>query len=93
MQERVPNDKVDPPEKRGCAPTSKEDGKPIEIHHNEQNPNGPFREMTQTDHRGPGNYKANHPNLGQPSKIDRAAWRRQVREYWNQEWDKGKWNP
>ena len=93
MQERVSNDQVDPPEKRGCAPTSKEDGKPIEIHHNEQNPNGPFKEMTQTDHRGAGNYKANHPNLGQPSKIDRAAWRRQVREYWNQEWDRGRWNP
>ena len=57
IKERISNDELNPPTKRGNAPTSKKDGKPIEIHHDNQNPNGPFYEKTQTDHRLGGNYK------------------------------------
>ncbi|WP_433958713.1 HNH/ENDO VII family nuclease [Cytobacillus horneckiae] len=71
MQTRLPNSEINQPVKRGNAPTSKKDGKPIEIHHNEQSPDGPFHEMHRTDHRLGENYKLNHPNLGSPSKINR----------------------
>ena len=64
----------------------------IEIHHDEQNPNGPFKEMTRTDHRLGVNYKKNHPNHTQKSKIDRTQWKYQQRKYWENEWDSGRWN-
>ena len=38
MQNRVPNNEVTPPNKRGNASVSNKDGKPIEIHHNDQKP-------------------------------------------------------
>lgn len=63
IKERISNDELNPPTKRGNAPTSKKDGKPIEIHHDNQNPNGPFYEKTQTDHRLGGNYKKKSPSL------------------------------
>ena len=72
MKERLPNDELDPPTERGRAPISKKDGKPIEIHHGEQNPEGPFYEKTQTDHRLGENYKKNHPNYTEKSKINRS---------------------
>jgi hypothetical protein len=91
MKERVPNDELEPPTKRGNAPISKKDGKPIEIHHNEQNPEGPFYEKTQTDHRLGGNYKKNHPNYSEKSKINRSQWAQQKKKYWENEWDAGRW--
>lgn len=91
MKERLPNDELDPPTKRGNAPTSKKDGKPIEIHHDDQSPNGPFYEKTQTDHRLGGNYKKNHPHYDEKSKINRAQWRQQKKKYWENEWDSGRW--
>ena len=42
MKSRISNEEIKAPKQRGMAPTSKKDGYPIEIHHNEQNPNGPF---------------------------------------------------
>ena len=42
---------------RGNAPVSNKDGKPIEIHHNDQKPLGPFDEMHPSDHRYGENYK------------------------------------
>ena len=42
IKERISNDELNPPTKRGNAPTSKKDGKPIEIHHDNQNPNDHF---------------------------------------------------
>ena len=71
-----PENKIDrsllnPPSKSGNAPTFKKDGTSVEIHHVGQNSNGPFKEMSKQDHRGIGNFKKNHPNLGQPSQIDR----------------------
>ena len=70
----------------------KKNGYSIEIHHDEQNPNGPFKEMTRTDHRLGVNYKKNHPNHTQKSKIDRTQWKYQQRKYWENEWDSGRWN-
>ena len=40
MQSRVPDNEVIPPKVRGNAPISIKDGKPIEIHHNDQQPLG-----------------------------------------------------
>ena len=92
IKSKVANDEIDPPTERGRAPKSKKDGYSIEIHHDEQNPNGPFKEMTRTDHRLGVNYKKNHPNHTQKSKIDRTQWKYQQRKYWENEWDSGRWN-
>ncbi len=68
--------------KQGKAPVDK-DGKPVELHHQNQNPKGPIQEMTQQQHRGPGNYKQNHPQGNrQPSRIDRNQAARERREHW-----------
>ena len=89
-----PADKVDrellhPPAKPGNAPTFKEDGTPVEIHHKGQNPDGPFQEMHWREHRGKGNDLINHPNKTQPSKVDRQDFQRRVREYWRNEFPTG----
>jgi hypothetical protein len=73
------------------------DGKPVELHHQGQDPAGPLQELTQTAHRGYGNYSKNHP-LGnrQPSRIDRGEAARQREEYWKRraaafgEWEQEK---
>ena len=57
MKERISNDEIEPPKERGNAPISKKDGNPIEIHHDEQSPNGPFYEKARSDHRLGENYK------------------------------------
>jgi len=75
------------PKKRGDAPTFKKDGTKVEIHHENQNPDGPFKEMHWKDHRGKGNDKINHPNKGSASKIDRKDFRRAQRAYWSKIWD------
>ncbi len=68
--------------KQGKPPVDK-DGKPVELHHQNQNPKGPIQEMSQQQHRGPGNYKQNHPQGSrQPSRIDRNEAARQRREHW-----------
>ena len=91
IQGKVSNDEINPPTKRGNAPISKKGGHPIEVHHNGQNPNGPFFEKTRTDHRLGENYKLNHPNGTQKSSINRAQFKYQVRKYWEHEWDSGRW--
>lgn len=91
MKTRVSNDSVTPPEKKGNAPVSNQDGKPVEIHHEGQNPNGPFHEMSQTDHRVGDNYKKNHPDFDQPSQVDRKEFNKQKKDYWQGEWDNGRW--
>ncbi|AGX44484.1 HNH/ENDO VII family nuclease [Clostridium saccharobutylicum] len=92
IRNKVPNDEVNSPESRGNAPISNKDGRPIEIHHNDQKPEGPFDEMHPSDHRYGENYKENHPNYNEPSKIDRKQFRKHRREYWENEWDNGRWN-
>lgn len=64
-------------------PPMGEDGNPMELHHDEQKPNGDLKEMTRTDHRGKGNYNKNHPNGNKsPSKIDRKQFKKQREQYW-----------
>jgi RHS repeat-associated protein len=82
---KIPRDELNPPNKPGNAPTFKKDNTPVEIHHEGQNPQGPFREMHWQDHRGKGNDKINHPDKAKPSKVDRRDFRKDTREYWKQE--------
>jgi RHS repeat-associated protein/uncharacterized repeat protein (TIGR01451 family) len=89
---RMPPNRIDsPPTQRGNAPTG-DDGNPVELHHRGQQPGSPLDEMTQTDHRIGDNYAKNHPNTGQEnSKIDRGKWGNQQKNYWKNEWDRGRW--
>jgi RHS repeat-associated protein len=68
--------------RQGKSPVGR-DGKPVELHHPEQKPNGPVREMTRTDHRGPGNMGRNHPNRG-PSQINRSQAAAERRRHWKE---------
>jgi RHS repeat-associated protein len=79
---------LDAPSKSGNAPTFKSDGTKVEIHHEGQNPKGPFKEMHKTDHRGKGNDKINHPDKGSLSKVDRQKFQKDRRDYWKKEFDK-----
>jgi uncharacterized protein RhaS with RHS repeats len=91
--EKIPNkDLKDPPGKRGNAPIGN-DGHPVEIHHDGQKSSSPLVELTRTDHRGGENYKKNHQNTGErPSEIERKEWRKQQKQYWRNEWDKGRFH-
>ncbi len=83
-----------PPPARGLSPIGI-DGKPIELHHIDQTAGNasPLDEMTRTEHRGAGNYKANHPNTGQSaSTVDRAEFDKMREEHWQQEWDSGRFD-
>lgn len=42
---KIGKDLLNPPAKRGKAPTFKSDNTPVEIHHQGQNSDGPFKEM------------------------------------------------
>ncbi|WP_427392370.1 HNH/ENDO VII family nuclease [Geobacillus icigianus] len=92
MKTRIPNNEIFAPNKRGNAPISKKDNRPIEIHHEGQNPNGPFHEMHASDHRFGENYKMNHPCYNEKSGIDRKQFRKDVRKYWESEWDRGRFD-
>ena len=80
---------LDPPTKHGNAPTFKNDGASVEIHHIGQNPNGPFSEMHPKDHRGGENFKKNHP-VGQTplTKEQRKDFNKSRKEYWKKEYPK-----
>ena len=91
MMSRLPNELLDPPEVRGKAPRFRSDGSPVEIHHVDQNPAGPFVEMHWDDHRGAGNFAENHP--GSQSPINRTQFDQQKKQYWRFEWDRGRWSP
>ncbi|MES2520443.1 MAG: HNH/ENDO VII family nuclease, partial [Bacteroidota bacterium] len=79
---------LDPPVKHGNAPTFKKDGTSVEIHHEGQKREGPFKEMHWEDHRGKGNDAVNHPNKNQPSQVDRKEFYNAKREYWKQQYPK-----
>jgi len=88
---KLPNDEIHPPPKRGNAPISKKDDKPIELHHRGQKPDGPVDEMHPSDHRYGKNQKKNHPNTGQkPSAIDRKEFKKWRKKAWEEEWDSGR---
>ena len=89
-ENKIPNSELNPPGKRGNAPTTKADNKPVEIHHVGQNPTGPYKEMGQKEHRGQGNDKRNHPNKNKETKIDRKKFNKQRRDYWKKEYDSGR---
>jgi RHS repeat-associated protein len=91
--QKIPNDQLKaPPSKRGNAPVG-EDDHPVELHHDGQKADSPLQELTRTDHRGGDNFKKNHENTGQnPSEIDRSQWRRERRDYWSGEWDRGRFD-
>ena len=87
---KIPDSELTPPDKRGRAPKGK-DGYPIELHHRGQSQDGPLDEMTRTQHRGVGNFKKNHSNVGtEKSKINRNESNRERREYWKKYWDNGR---
>jgi hypothetical protein len=91
MQRRVDDDLLNAPSKRGNAPTEAETGRAIEIHHLNQDPNGPFEEMTFGEHRGPATNLENHPIRDNSPVNHDTTWRREVRRYWAAEWDRGRW--
>ena len=70
------------PEKRGNAPTFKSDGTKVEIHHVDQNLNGPFKELHWKDHRSAGVDKINHPNKHGKSDILKGRFGSDKKEYW-----------
>jgi RHS repeat-associated protein len=78
---------LDPPTTPGNAPTFKEDGKSVEIHHVDQKAEGPYQEMHPNDHRMGENYKKNHPSGQQPlTKQERKDYNRDRRTYWQNEY-------
>ena len=42
--------------------------------------------MSKQDYRGIGNFKKNHPNLGQSNQIDRKEFEKAKKEYWEKEY-------
>ena len=85
-EDKISRDLLNPPANPGDAPTFKEDGTPVELHHVGQSPTGPYKEMHWRNHRGKGNDKINHPDKEEPSNIDRKGFQRQRREYWRNEY-------
>lgn len=86
-ENKIPRDSLNPPTKAGNAPTFKKDGKSVEIHHEGQNANGPFKEMHPKDHRGKGNYNKNHPKGQKPlNKAERAKFNNDRQKYWKSQY-------
>lgn len=90
---KLPPDQIGaPPPARGRPPIGL-DGYPIELHHRGQSMDSPLDEMSRTDHRLGDNFSKNHPNTGEdPSEIDRHAFDQERKQYWRDEWDRGRWN-
>jgi hypothetical protein len=89
-EDKIPDDELIPPKGRGKPPKDKATGKPIEIHHKDQNPGGPFIEKKWEDHRGAGQHKKNHPK--RESDVDRSKWKMQREKYWREQYDSNRWN-
>jgi hypothetical protein len=85
-KDKIDRNELNPPNKPRNAPTFKKDGSKVEIHHEGQNPKGPFKEMHKDDHRGKGNDSKNHPDKGKPSKVDRKEFDKARKEYWKEEY-------
>ena len=67
---------------KGKAPMG-DDGHPLELHHENQDPEGEKKTMTRTEHRLGDNFKKNHKNTGkEPSKIDRKEFKKEVERHW-----------
>jgi len=85
-ENKIARSKLNPPIKKGAAPTFKKDGTSVEIHHDAQNPNGPFKEMHWKEHRGKGNYKKNHPNKKGLTPKERKEFNKARKQYWSDEY-------
>ena len=81
-ENKIDRSLVNPPTKRGNAPTFKSDGTSVEIHHRKD---GELQEMHMYDHRGGENFKKNHEHISGKSTIDRKKFNKDRREYWNNE--------
>lgn len=68
--------------KNGLAPLDK-DAKPIELHHIGQKRNSPLAELTQTEHRGPGNDGTLH-NKKIDSEINRGEFNTERKNHWKE---------
>ncbi|MGK6353562.1 HNH/ENDO VII family nuclease [Parapedobacter sp. DT-150] len=88
-ENKIDRDLLDAPTKPGNAPTFKKDGTSVEIHHDGQKAQGPFKEMHRDDHRTGENYKKNHPDEQKPlTKEERKDFDKARREYWKKEYPK-----
>jgi len=84
----LPRHEIIPPAKRGNAPISVKDNRPVELHHNGQMPDSPLVAMHPSEHRFGENFKKNHTNTGQsPSQIDRPGFITDKKGIWGQWWD------
>lgn len=88
--DKIPSEGLNPPKKRGDAPTSKKTGEKVEIHHVGQTKGGPYKEMFEKEHRGPGKYKEHH-DPKKPSEREKN-WSNLVKKYWKEQWDSGRFN-
>jgi hypothetical protein len=86
VKDKIDRKLLNRPKKKGNAPTFKKDGTSVEIHHEGQKPQGPYKEMHWKDHRGKGNDSVNHPDKGKPSKINRKKWDKMKAQYWIDEY-------
>lgn len=77
---------LNPPSKWGNAPTFKKDGKPVEIHHEQQLPNGPFKEIHPNDIGVKDMIRPIIPIKKSPSNINRSEFNKAKREYWKNEY-------
>ncbi|MGA6119343.1 HNH/ENDO VII family nuclease [Sphingobacterium anhuiense] len=85
-KDKIDRDLLNPPKKPGDAPTFKKDGTSAEIHHEGQNPDGPYKEMHKNDHRGGENYRKNHPAGQTPlTKEQRRQFNKDRPQYWKAE--------
>ncbi len=72
----------------GKAPIGN-DGHKVELHHPNQSPQKPVKEMTRTNHRGAGNFTKNHPfGNKRPTQIDKAAAAKFRHRYWKKQHEK-----
>jgi hypothetical protein len=85
---KVNRELLDPPTKSGNAPTFQKDGTSVEIHHEGQKREGPFKEMHWEEHRGKGNDAINHPDKSKPSQVNRKEFDKAKREYWKNQYPK-----
>jgi hypothetical protein len=60
-EDRIPNDQLIFPNKRGNVAKDKETGTQIELHRKDPNNDRQYVEMKRNDHRGRAKYKENHP--------------------------------
>ena len=85
-EDKIDRSLLDLPDKPGKPFKFKKDGSSVEIHHERQSPDGPYKEMHMKEHRGSGNYILHHPNFKNKSNIDRSEFNRQKRDYWEREY-------